>query len=592
MNTIFTQIYNPFDNAFLSTFVAALPVLTLFLLLVVVRTSVPIAAGAGAVVAFLIAVNGYHMPAPMAGMAFLHGTLFALVPIVYVLIWAMLLYNMTVATGCFARIKASVAGLSPDHRLQAVLIAFCFGAFLEGAAGAGTPVAICAAMLVGLGFNPFQAACICLIANTSPVAYGGFGTPLLTLASVTGLDPRTLSHMAGNQLPILSSIIPFWLVRMMCKWNDTLEVMPAILVAGGSFALCQFFFAHSPYYPLTDLAGGLISLVVTGAFLNYWQPKNIWRYETHHKNARGTEVSTEIPPTVMKAATDGADIVDESSETPEVAEAVEEIRSHVAPKVSLKEAMGAWMPFIILCIIMISIGINKDRLDKAHIGPIKGTYELHIAGLDKLVQRMPPVVEKPTIEAAVFKYNWITTPGTSVVLATIIVFFYLKVTRKQLVAVINRTAQMMMIPVPTIIAMIGLAYITRYAGLDATLGLAFKNTGVAYPFFAAMLGWLGVFLTGTDAGSNALFGSLQKITALQLGLSPILICVANSTGGVMGKMIDAQSICVATAATDRIGTEADIFKTVLWHSISLAAIVGLIVLLQAYLAPFTLMVPK
>ncbi len=559
---IYTQNYQPLAFPLLSLLFAALPVIVLFALLVIKRSPVPLAAAGGAIAAFVVAVLVYRMPLSMAGLAFLNGALFALLPICYVLIGAMLLYNITVETGCFDRIKASVAGLSPDHRLQAVLIAFCFGAFLEGAAGAGTPVAICAAMLVGLGFKPFQAACICLIANTSPVAYGGFGTPLLTLEGVTGIDIRTLSHMAGNQLPILSCIVPLWLVRCMCGWKETKEVMPAIMVAGGSFALCQFIFAHSSAYPLTDLAGGLISLVITGTFLRYWKPKRIWRYETQSAEAQADE---------------------------SVADAL--IKQHTAPLMPLKEAISAWMPFILLCILMVAVGVNKKKLDSLEIGPVKGMYTLHIAGLDKQIERTPPVVEKNTLEAAVFKFNWLTTPGTPVILTVLMVLRLLKVTREQLRIVVKRTANQMLIPVPTIVFMLGLGSITRLGGLDATLGMAFKNTGVAYPFFAAMLGWLGVFLTGTDAGSNALFGSLQKITAMQIGLNPTLITVANSSGGVMGKMIDAQSICVATAATDQVGSEADIFKFVLPHSVMLAAIIGLLVLLQAYVYPFTLMVP-
>jgi lactate permease len=559
---IYTQNYQPLSSALLSTLLAALPVLVLFALLVIRRAPVPQAAAGGVLTAFLVAVLVYHMPVHMAGLAFANGALFGLLPICYVLIGAMLLYNITVETGRFARIKASVAGLSPDHRLQAVLIAFCFGAFLEGAAGAGTPVAICAAMLVGLGFDAFQAAVLCLIANTSPVAYGGFGTPLLTLQGVTGIDIRALSHMAGNQLPFLSCIVPLWLVRCMCSWKETREVLPAILVAGGSFALCQYGFAHSANYPLTDLAGGLISLVVTGLFLRYWKPRKLWRFETRHL------------------------ISPEQAE-----EAAALIREHTVAHVSMKETLSAWMPFILLCVLMVSVGTNKKRLDDLMIGPLHGQYELHMHGLDRQVRRTPPVVEKETLESATFKFNWLTTPGTPVLVTLLLVIPLLKVTQEQMRVVVRRTAQQMLIPVPTILFMLGMGYITRFGGMDATLGMAFKNTGALYPFFAAMLGWLGVFLTGTDAGSNALFGSLQKITALQLGLSPVLICVANSSGGVMGKMIDAQSICVATAATNRIGTEADIFKCVLRHSIMLAAIIGLLVLLQAYVFPFKLMVP-
>ena len=559
---IYTQNYSPLSSTVLCTILAALPVIVLFYLLVVRRSLVPLAAAGGAVAALAVAIGIYGMPAGMASMAFVSGALFGLVPICWTIVNAMFLYNITVETGRFAKIKDSVAGLSADHRLQAVLIAFCFGAFLEGAAGGGTPVAICAAMMVGLGFNPFLAAGLCLIANTSPVAYGGFGTPLLTLQGVTGLDVQTLSHMAGNQLPILSCIVPFWLVRCMCGWKETIEIWPAIAVAGGSFAICQFIFAHSSAYQLTDIAGGLVSLVVTGVFLHFWKPKRIWRFTTN-------EAEEEY---VFATSMGGG-----TTETIE--------------RMGASQVLKAWMPFILLCALMVAVGTNKKKIDSWSIGPVKTYYEIQIPNLHKQVQRTPPVVEKPVLEDAIFKFNWVTSPGTSVFITAMVVLALLKVNREQLGRILKRTVRQMAIPVPTIVCMLGLGYVTRYGGLDATMGMAFKNTGVLYPFFAAILGWLGVFLTGTDAASNALFGSLQKITAVQLGLSPILICVANSSGGVMGKMIDAQSICVATAATEKIGTEADIFKFVIWHSIVLASIIGLIVMLQAYVFPFTRMVP-
>jgi lactate permease len=554
---IYTQNYHPLPSAALSTLVAALPVLVLFYLLVPRRVLAPWAAAGGAVTALVVAIAVYRMPAHMAGLAFLNGALFGLLPISWTICNAMFLYNITVVTGRFERIKNSVAGLSADHRLQAVLIAFAFGAFLEGAAGGGTPVAICAAMMVGLGFDPFLAAGLCLIANTSPVAYGGFGTPLLTLQSVTNLDVRKLSHMAGNQLPFLSCLIPLWLVRCMCGWQETREVLPAIAVAGGTFALCQFVFAHSSAFPLTDIAGGLASMVLTAIFLRYWQPKRIWRFETAQPGFP-TDAAKSAPPKRM----------------------------------GLAATASAWMPFLILCVLMVVVGVNKTAIDGASLGPLRANYELHMPHLDQKVQRLPPVVETATLEPAVFKLNWVTTPGTSVFVSALIVMAILRVNRRQLGQVLRLTARQMAIPVPTIVCMLGLGSVTRLGGLDATLGMAFKHTGLLYPFFAAILGWLGVFLTGTDAASNALFGSLQKITALQLGLNPILIATANSTGGVMGKMIDAQSICVATAATERLGTEADLFRFVVRHSIILAAIVGVIVLLQAYVYPFTAMLPR
>lgn len=576
---MFTQTYDPLHNALLSTLVAALPVLVLFYLLVVKRAHVPVAAVGGAITALVGATLVYGMPAQMAGMAFVSGALFGLMPICWTIVWAMFLYNITVETGQFEGIKNSVAGLSADHRLQAVLIAFAFGAFLEGVAGGGTPVAICAAMLVGLGFNPFLAAGLCLIANTSPVAYGGFGTPILTLATVTKLDPEVLSKMAGNQLPILSCIVPLWLVRCMCSWKETKEVLPAIGVAGGSFAVAQFFFAHSKSFPLTDIAGGLISLVITAAFLHYWKPKTLWRFENQPKRKDP-----------------GAKYAQKNA-TPTAAHAAEVPPDLVKPfvpmeRMSARDTFSAWSPYILLCVLMVVVGTQKSTIDKMAAGPFRTRYEIAMPGLHEQVQRTPPVVEAGEApEKAIFNFNWVTIPGTSVMLTGFLSLLLFRVSGEQLRRIIYRTYRQMFIPVPTIIFMLGMAYVTRYSGLDATLGLAFRHTGALYPFFAAMLGWLGVFLTGTDAGSNALFGSLQLITAQQLSLSPVLITVANSTGGVMGKMIDAQSICVATAATERVGSEADIFKFVVWHSVVLASIVGLIVLLQAYVPPFTLMVP-
>jgi L-lactate transport len=581
---IYQQDYNPLGLQALSTLVAALPVLVLFYLLVIQRVLVPWAAAGGALAAVVIAIAAYHMPAGMAGLAFLNGSLFGILPICWTIANAMFLYNITVETGRFEAIKSSVAGLSADHRLQAVLIGFCFGAFLEGAAGGGTPVAICAAMLVGLGFDPFLAAGLCLIANTSPVAYGGFGTPLLTLQGVTGIDVQKLSHMAGNQLPLLSCIVPFWLVRCMCSWRETLEVFPAIAVAGGSFAICQFFFAHSRAYPLTDIAGGLISLVVTAAFLHLWRPGQVWRFERR----RAGTAQDGVPP---KHA-DEKGIGPEPALDPHDGEDLLLEQGVVEKRMSVAHTLAAWMPFLLLCVLMVFVGIYKSDIDRWHVGSLRTYYELHMPHLDQMVQRTPPVVEKPTLEAAIFKFNWLTTPGTSVFLTALLSLALLRVRGDQFRRILGRTARQMAIPVPTIICMLGLGSVTRLGGLDATLGMAFKHTGAFYPFFAAILGWLGVFLTGTDAASNALFGSLQKITALQLHLNPILITTANSTGGVMGKMIDAQSICVATAATERVGTEADIFKFVIWHSVALAAIVGLIVLLQAYVYPFTAMVPR
>lgn len=574
---VYTQNLDPLDNRLLSTLLAGLPVIVLFWLLVPMHKPAPLAGAAGALSAILIAWLVYAMPIEQAASAFVYGIMFGLLPIGWTVLNAMLLYNITVETGQFAIIRRSVAGLSADARIQAMLVGFSFGAFLEGAAGAGTPVAICGAILVGLGFSPLKAAVLCLIANTSPVAYGGLGTPLITLGGVTGLPSETLSIMAGHQLPLLSCIIPLWMVKGMCSWRQTLEVWPALVVSGGSFALFQYTFATIHMfvpglilYPMTDLGGGIFSLMVTAGFLRFWQPRTMIVYTPSAGHAADVEGGPPLTPwTVLRA----------------------------------------WMPFAIMSVLLLLTGFVRQM--EAHgpvqFGPFRTNYMIPIPALHEQVLRAPELREDtgeaPKPEKAEFNFAWLTSPGSSVFAAAIISIFFLRMTGRQFMNVARTTLWQMRIPIPTIAFMIGLSYVTRYSGMDATLGVAFAQTGYLYPFFAALLGWLGVFLTGTDAGSNALFGSLQKITAtkvyqsgafthLSLDQAQVLICTANSTGGVMGKMIDAQSICVATAATDQVGQEATIFKAVVWHSVVLASIVGVLTLVQAYVPPFTLMVPS
>jgi L-lactate transport len=589
---VYQQRLNPLgDNLpasnLLSIAFAALPVLVLFWLLVPRRWLAPKAGAMAALVALIVAVAVYGMPPRMAGMAFVAGALFGLLPVGWTIFNAMLLYNITVQTGKFDIVRRSVAGLSGDARVQAILIAFAFGAFLEGSAGGGTPVAICGAILVGLGFDPFLAAVLCLIANTSPVAYGGLGTPLITLTGTTGLSTETLSVMAGHQLPLLSLFIPLYMVKCMCSWKQTWEVWPALLVAGGSFAVFQFCFAtihawpglsHLVIYPMTDIGGGIFSLIVTAIFLKFWKPQQEWHFEK--KIAETGE--TPVPPTNKE------------------------------PPLTAWNITVAWFPFVLMSILLLLTGLvrqregERKRLGPARIGPIETNYILPIAGLDKRSIRDARLQEGngdlQRAEEATFNFAWLSSPGSAVFVAAVLSMALLRMNQRQIGWVFRRTFIQMKIPIPTICFMLGLSYVTRYAGMDATLGFAFAGSGVLYPFFAPLLGWLGVFLTGTDAGSNALFGSLQKITATQIhspGVFPhldlsqlqVLICTSNSTGGVMGKMIDAQSIVVATAATNQLGKEADIFKAVLWHSILLAVVVGLLTLLQAYVFPFTLLVP-
>jgi lactate permease len=601
----------PASNLLSITF-AALPVIVLFWLLVPRRWLAPKAGAMAALVALIIAVVVYGMPPLMAGMAFINGALFGLLPVGWTIFNAMLLYNVTVQTGKFDIVRRSVAGLSGDARIQAILIAFAFGAFLEGSAGGGTPVAICGAILVGLGFDPFLAAVLCLIANTSPVAYGGLGTPLITLTGVTGLSTETLSVMAGHQLPLLSLFIPLYMVKCMCSWKQTWEVWPALLVAGGSFAIFQFCFAtihawpglsHIVIYPMTDIGGGIFSLIVTAGFLRFWKPRQECHYEK--QNAK-----TDGPPVLV--ATDASPV----APTAEPAEATIGKLPTKEPPLTAWNITVAWFPFVLMSILLLLTGLVRQRegerkkLGPAKIGPIETNYIIPIPWLDKescrdarLQENSEAEPENPNVpEDATFNFAWLTAPGTAVFLAALLSMALLRMNQRQVGWTFKRTFLQMKIPIPTICFMLGLSYVTRYAGMDATLGFAFAGSGMLYPFFAPLLGWLGVFLTGTDAGSNALFGSLQKITATQihsasmfphLDLSQlqVLICTSNSTGGVMGKMIDAQSIVVATAATNQLGKEADIFKAVLWHSILLAVVVGLLTLLQAYVFPFTLLVP-
>ncbi|MBM3992739.1 MAG: L-lactate permease [Planctomycetes bacterium] len=629
-------------SAVISTIFAALPVLVLFWLLVPQRWLASNAGAAGAIVALLIAIGIYGMPWDKALWSFGYGVGFGLLPVGWTIFNAMWLYNITVETGQFAIIRRSVASLSGDARIQAVLIGFSFGAFLEGAAGGGTPVAICGAIMVGLGFDPFLAAVLCLIANTSPVAYGGLGTPILVLSDVTGIDGGVLSTMAGHQLPIMSLIIPAYMVKCMCTWRQTLAVWPALLVSGGSFAAFQFVFAtiHNYYpgvvlYPMTDIGGGIFSLVVTAIFLQFWKPAEEWHFTTPvdapAAEAPATAIATGEP--TATAPTPATPSVALDPDDPHAAEAKammggESAQAAENEKVPLTfgNVTLAWTPFILMSVLLMLTGIVREKegmrgkpIEKGKPekhGPIHipGTgietnYLIEVPTLHKQVQReerLRPEHNKNELESAMFNFAWLTAPGTAVFMAVILSMILLRMSAGQIWIVTQRTIVQMKIPIPTIAFMLGLSYVTRYAGMDATLGIAFANTGALYPFFAAILGWLGVFLTGTDAGSNALFGSLQKITATAIHTpdsqiaatlssveqTQVLICTANSTGGVMGKMIDAQSICVATAATHQLGKEADIFKAVIWHSIILAAIIGVMTLMQAYLYPFTLMVPS
>ncbi|HWQ35480.1 MAG TPA: L-lactate permease [Blastocatellia bacterium] len=533
-----TQIYNPLGNLLLSALIASLPVVVLLGLLAFFHLKAHLAALAGLVTSLLVAMVVYGMPAKLAAAAAATGAAYGLFPIGWIVLNAIFVYDITVETGKFEIIRHTIAGLASDRRLQALLIAFSFGAFIEGAAGFGTPVAISAAMLIGLGFKPLQAAGLALIGNTAPVAYGALGTPLIALARVTGLPLEQLSAMVGRQLPVFSVIVPFWLISAMSGWRGMLEIWPACLTSGLSFAIVQFLVSnyHGPW--VVDIAGAIASILALVALLKVWQPRNEWRFDHEAGPAQQTAVSA-------------------------------------------REAWIAWMPWAILSILVFLWGLPQMKSFLNGLSLI----EWHIPALDKMIFRAPPVVLQPRAEEAVFQLNWLSATGTALLLAGIISGLLLRLSPLRLLGIYAHTFRRARLSLLTIAAMLALGFTTRYGGLDATMGLAFASTGRLFPFFSPLLGWLGVALTGSDTSSNVLFGNLQQITASQLGISPVLAAASNSSGGVMGKMIDAQSIVVASIATGQRDGEGTILRYVFFHSIALAILVGLLVLAQAYLFP-------
>jgi len=553
-----TQVYDPAGHWWLSTLIAALPIIVLLGLLAGFKVRAHLCAIAGAATAVIVAIIAFKMPAPFAISSFFYGAAFGLLKIVWIVIAAVFLYNISVETGQFEIMKRSVAAITPDRRLQLLLVAFCFGAFIEGCAGFGAPVAIAGAFMIGLGFRPFQAAVLNLIANTSPVAWGAIGTPVHTLAAVTSLNESDLNAMIGRILPITALIVPVWLVRTMVSWNETIEVLPAILVVGGSFAATQWFWANHMDSNLVDISAGVVSLLVTLLFLRVWKPKNIWRF---------ADEAVVDPSPARDASYSGRQIA------------------------------RAWMPFAILSIFVLCWGLPsiKTALNQATTPSFKvvladGTQRPGPPGWDwpylhGKVLRTAPVVTKPAPEAARFDFNWLTATGTGCFLAAIVAGLLLGLGFRRIFGIFGNTVVQLRFAIVAMTCMLGIGYVTRYSGMDAVLGLAFTRTGWLFPFFGTYIGWLGVALTGSDTSSNALFGSLQKITAQQLNLSPILMCATNSAGGVMGKMVDAQSICIATAATNQVGNEGSIFRFLFWHSVALAAIVGLIIMMYAYIVP-------
>jgi lactate permease len=541
------QGYDPFGNPLASTLAAAVPVVVLLGSIAFLKLKAHVAALLGIGSSLVIAILAFGMPAGMASRAAAFGAAYGLMPIGWIVLNVIFLYRLTEQRGHFRILQDSIAAVTPDRRLQLLLIAFGFGAFFEGAAGFGTPVAVTGAMLIGLGFSPLAASGLSLIANTAPVAFGALGTPVIALANVTGLDLHELSAMVGRQLPFFSVIVPFWLIAAFAGWRGMLEIWPAILIAGVSFAIPQYIVSnfHGPW--LVDIVAAVCSMGALTLFLRVWRPKSIWR-----STKRGEREET---------------IASEPAATTRTSEQV----------------FKAWLPWIVLSVCVFLWGIPQVKAWLDSLFAIK----LPVSGLHELVQKVPPVVATPTAEAAVYNFNVLSMTGTGILLASIVSSVLMKFSLRDFLREYAATLVVVRWSLLTIAAMLALGYVTRYSGADATMGLAFAQTGWLYPLFGTMLGWLGVALTGSDTASNVLFGGLQKVTSEQLGLNPVLMAAANSSGGVMGKMIDAQSIVVASTATRWYGHESEILRYVFFHSIALALLVSLLVLGQAYVWPLT-----
>ena len=543
---MWNQVYNPFSNATLSTIAAALPVVTLLVLIASNKVKAHIAAIAALIVANLVAIFIFTMPSGMSLRATVLGAVTGFFPIGWIVLNVIFLYRLTVEKGAFETLQNTIGGVTKDRRLQLLLIAFAFGAFFEGASGFGTPVAVTGAILIGLGFSPLAASGLSLIANTAPVAYGALGTPIAGLASVTGIDPFLLGAMVGRQLPFFSLIVPFWLIWAFAGFRGMLAIWPAVLVTGVSFAIPQFLISNFINPWIVDIGASLVSMTCLVLFLKVWHPKELW-----------------LSPALRSK--------DESAAT------MPAITTTIKP-VTSREMWIALLPWIIVCVVLLVWGTNAF---KGVVNPW-ATWNYPVPDLHNVINKVAPIVAKPTPEAAVFSFTWLSYTGSGMLIAAIISGLIMGYSPAGLVAAYGRTIKICAYSLITISAMLAIGTLTRLSGIDATLGLAFAATGVLYPFFGTLLGWLGVALTGSDTASNILFGNLQKITSTQLGISPILMAAANSSGGVMGKMIDAQSIVVASTATNWFGHEGTILRFVFLHSIALACLVGILVMLQAY----------
>ncbi|HBK45883.1 MAG TPA: L-lactate permease [Xanthomonadaceae bacterium] len=548
------QLYDPAGNLWLSSLVALLPIAFFFVALAVLRMKGWLAGTLTVAIALAVALLFYRMPVERALASGLYGFFYGLWPIAWIIIGAVFLYKISVKTGQFDVIRASILSVTEDQRLQMLMVGFAFGAFLEGAAGFGAPVAITAALLVGLGFKPLYAAGLCLIVNTAPVAFGAMGIPIIVAGQVTGLDAFEIGQMAGRQLPFLTIIVLFWIMAIMDGWRGVKETWPAVLVAGGSFAIAQYLTSNFVGPELPDITASLASLVCLTLFLRRWKPRRIFRF------ADG------------EARADAA------------------VEAQAQRRYGFGQIAKAWSPFLILTAMVTLWSIKPFKSLFAAGGALEAwVLKLHVPFLDALVQKMPPIVAQPTAYEAVYKFDWFSATGTAIVLAALISIVLLKMKPRAAIATFGETLKELRTPIYSIGMVLAFAFIANYSGLSATLALALAHTGRAFTFFSPFLGWLGVFLTGSDTSSNALFSALQATTAQQIGVSDVLLVAANTTGGVTGKMISPQSIAIACAAAGLAGKESDLFRFTVRHSLVFCAMIGVITTLQAYL--LTWMIP-
>ncbi|OTH00908.1 L-lactate permease [Acinetobacter sp. ANC 4973] len=545
------QIYDPLGNIWISSFIALIPIIFFFLALAVFRLKGSVAGTITVVLALLVSLFAYQVPVTIAFASMIYGFFYGLWPIAWIIIGAVFLYKISVKTGQFNIIRSSILSITEDQRLQMLLVGFAFGTFLEGAAGFGAPVAITAALLVGLGFKPLYAAGLCLIVNTAPVAFGAMGIPIIVAGQVSGVDTMEISQMVGRQLPFMVPIVLFWIMGIMDGWRGIKETWPAVIVAGGSFAIAQYLTSNFVGPELPDITAAIASLVTLTILLKYWKPKHIFRFADQDAN------------------------VDENLE------------AQKQQKYSIGQIAKAWSPFMILTVMVTiwSVKPFKDLFTKD--GALHDlVISIKVPYLHQLVQKMPPVVPEIKNYDAIFKFDWFSATGTAIFIAAVITILFLKMKPKEAVVTFGETIYELKTPIYSIGMVLAFAFIANYSGMSATLALALAHTGKAFTFFSPFLGWVGVFLTGSDTSANALFGALQATTARQIGVPEVLLVAANTSGGVTGKMISPQSIAIACAAVGLVGKESDLFRFTVKHSIVFTVMMGIIITLQAYVFPW------